>query len=232
MGEKLVIQGHDIVAEDIRIMYSFAGDKSKELSEKYEADSEGDILGMLDTTPDEEMLEEGVAREVINRVQKLRKSAGLKVDDKVTMFYTVTPSDHSLASIITKFSDYIQTSSKTPIRSLTTPPKSSLKNECFDLKGAKLELVVTPGFPPGYTSGSPSPTGSAPVSPWLNLCLLGSPRVPSRLHIWFPLSYWLSSSLALAQPLLVRISPLCLYWLQSRWVAPPFIRAPYAGSSH
>merc|ERR1712107_634539 len=33
----------------------------------------------------------GVAREVINRVQKLRKSAGLKVADKVTMLYTVTP---------------------------------------------------------------------------------------------------------------------------------------------
>ena len=27
-GEKLVIQGHDIVAEDIRIIYSFSGEKS------------------------------------------------------------------------------------------------------------------------------------------------------------------------------------------------------------
>jgi len=174
-GEKLVIQGHDIVAEDIRIMYSFAGDKSKELSEKYEADSAGDILVMLDTTPDEEMLEEGIAREVINRVQKLRKSAGLKVDDKVTMYYTVTPQDHNLAKIITKFSDYIQSSSKTPVRSLKTEPKTSLKKESYDLKGAKLELVVVHGFPPGYTAGSPAPSGAVPSSPWLNMCLLGSP---------------------------------------------------------
>merc|ERR1719481_2480556 len=173
--EKLVIQGHDIVAEDIRIMYSFAGDKSKELSEKYEADSAGDILVMLDTTPDEEMLEEGVAREVINRVQKLRKSAGLKVDDKVTMYYTVTPQDHNLAKIITKFSDYILSSSKTPVRSLKTEPKTSLKKESYDLKGAKLELVVVHGFPPGYTAGSPAPSGAVPSSPWLNMCLLGSP---------------------------------------------------------
>jgi len=177
-GEKLVIQGHDIVAEDLRIMYSFSGEKSKELSEKYEADSVGDILVMLDTTPDEEMLEEGVAREVINRVQKLRKSAGLKVDDKVTMYYTVIPEDHNLAKIITKFSDYIQTSSKTPVRPLTTPPKSSLKKESYDLKGAKLDLVVTQGFPPGYSSGSPAPPGSSPASPWVNLCLLGSPPSP------------------------------------------------------
>jgi len=177
-GEKLVIQGHDIVAEDIRIMYSFAGDKSKELSEKYEADSAGDILVMLDTTPDEEMLEEGVAREVINRVQKLRKSAGLKVDDKVTMYYTVTPQDHNLAKIITKFSDYIQTSSKTPVRPLKTDPKTSLKRESYDLKGAKLELVVVHGFPPGYSSGSPAPSGAVPSSPWVNLCLLGSSPAP------------------------------------------------------
>ena len=122
----------------------------------------GDILVMLDTTPDKEMLEEGVAREVINRVQKLRKSAGLKVDDKVTMYYTVTPKDHNLAKIITKFSYYIQTSSKTPSE---TSPKSSLKKESYDLKGAKLDLVVTQGFPPGYSSGSPAPPGSAPASP-------------------------------------------------------------------
>ena len=53
---------------------------------------------------DEAMLEEDVAREVIKRVQKLRKSAGLKVDYNVTMYYTATPKDHNLAKIITKFS--------------------------------------------------------------------------------------------------------------------------------
>merc|ERR1719318_2227777 len=93
----------------------------------------------------------------------------------VTMYYTVTPEDHNLAKIITKFSDYIQTSSKTPVRPLKTPPKSSLKKESYDLKGAKLDLVVTQGFPPGYSSGSPAPPGSAPASPWVNLSLLGSP---------------------------------------------------------
>merc|ERR1712079_334408 len=90
-----------------------------DLAEKYEADSSGEILVLLDTTPDQTMLEEGVAREVINRVQKLRKSAGLKVADKVTMLYTVTPEDHSLNRIIKEHLDYIQTSSITcPIKFL------------------------------------------------------------------------------------------------------------------
>ena len=106
-------------------MYTFAGDSSKNLSEKYEADSSGEILVLLDTTPDQTMLEEGVAREVINRVQKLRKSAGLKVSDKVTMFYTVSPEAHTLSRIIQEHLDYIQTSSKTPLRPLPSPVPSS-----------------------------------------------------------------------------------------------------------
>jgi hypothetical protein len=74
---------------------------------------------------------------------KLRKSADLKVDDKATMYYTITPNDHNLAKIITKFSDYIQSTSKTPVRPLKAPSKSPLKNESYDLNLAKLELVVT-----------------------------------------------------------------------------------------
>jgi len=174
-GEKLTIQGHQIFPEDLRIMYSFSGEKSKELSEKYEADSSEDILVMLDTTPDEEMLEEGIAREVINRVQKLRKAAGLKVDDCVTMYYTISPSDHNLAKIIAKFKEYIQTSSRTPIEPFKTTSKTIIKKETYELKGAKMELTVVKGFPPGYTGGSPSPSGSVPVSPWVNLCFLGNP---------------------------------------------------------
>merc|ERR1712079_10446 len=172
--------GHDISMEDLRIMYSFTGEKSKELSEKYEADSQEDVLVLLDTTPDQEMLDEGVAREVVNRVQKLRKSAGLKVDDQVTMLYNVSPKDHYLDGVITKFSDYIQTSSKTPLKMMTSQPKDCIKKESYELKGAKLELHVTPGGSPlsGSSKGSspaPSGPGSNPASGWVNLVLLGAP---------------------------------------------------------
>jgi len=171
-GGKLEVQGHSLAREEVRIMYTFAGDSSKDLAEKYEADSSGEILVLLDTTPDQTMLEEGVAREVINRVQKLRKSAGLKVADKVTMLYTVTPEDHSLNRIIKEHLDYIQTSSKTPLRPLPSPaPSSSLSREEYELKGAKLTLTVTRGFPSDYSDGS---SESAPSLPWCNLLLCGS----------------------------------------------------------
>ena len=139
---------------------------------------------LLDTTPDQEMLDEGVAREVVNRVQKLRKSAGLKVDDQVVMQFTVSPKDHYLANVITKFSDYIQTSSKTPLQLKTSQSSKVLKSENYDLKGAKLELSVVPGdnfSPSSSTSSSKSSSqsssgpGANPASSWVNLVLLGSP---------------------------------------------------------
>lgn len=40
---------------------------------RYEAHSDNDVLVLLDVTPDQSMLDEGVAREVVNRIQKLRK---------------------------------------------------------------------------------------------------------------------------------------------------------------
>merc|ERR1712106_288855 len=174
-GSPLAIQGHDIQKEDLRIMYSFSGEKSAELSEKYEADSSGDILVMLDVTPDKEMLEEGVAREVVNRVQKLRKSAGLKVSDRVTMYYTIQPADHNLCGILTKHLETIQTSSRTPLRPTKTGLSKPVKMENYDLTGAKLTLQVIPGFPSDYiSSNSDQDVGCVPTCPWVNLVLANS----------------------------------------------------------
>ena len=46
---------------------------------RYEAHSDNDVLVLLDVTPDQSMLDEGVAREVVNRVQKLRKKVSGKL---------------------------------------------------------------------------------------------------------------------------------------------------------
>ena len=43
------------------------------LSSKYHAHAVGELLVLLDVTPSQEMVDEGVAREVVNKIQKLRK---------------------------------------------------------------------------------------------------------------------------------------------------------------
>jgi len=170
-GEKLVIQGNEIQPEEIRIMYSFTGEKSAELMEKYEADSSEDLLVLLDITPDESMVKEGQAREVVIRVQKLRKTAGLVPSDEVTVFYTIKPQDHMLAQVVAEYHDYIETSTNTPLRQGSAKGKV-LKKEQYDLKGAKMELVIVGGFPSDYSGGSSS-NGCPPV-PWVNVQLVGA----------------------------------------------------------
>lgn len=48
-----------------------------------------DLLVVLNCVPDQEMLDEGTSRNVSNRVQKLRKEAGLEVGDCVEVFWRV-----------------------------------------------------------------------------------------------------------------------------------------------
>ena len=47
---------------------------------------EGEIGVVLDTNITEELKEEGYVREVISKVQNLRKDSGLEVEDKITLF--------------------------------------------------------------------------------------------------------------------------------------------------
>ena len=55
------------------------------------------------------MLEEGVTREVINRVEKPRKSAELNVDEKMTYVLHRQPQGTPLSQDHHKVLDYIQT---------------------------------------------------------------------------------------------------------------------------
>ena len=51
-----------------------------------DANGDGEVLAVLDLGTDESLVEAGLAREVVNRVQKLRKKAGLVASDVVDVF--------------------------------------------------------------------------------------------------------------------------------------------------
>jgi len=90
------VQGHEISLADLRISYKLGGvvqqlasgcttgDAAKNGStentgatlahlDRYEADSDGDLIVLLDVSQDKTLLDEGLAREIVNRIQKLRK---------------------------------------------------------------------------------------------------------------------------------------------------------------
>ena len=58
-------------------------------SKTLETNTDNDVLTILDTALYPELAQEGLAREIVNRVQRLRKKAGLQATDDVRMEYRV-----------------------------------------------------------------------------------------------------------------------------------------------
>ena len=59
----------------------------------------------LDIQLDNALIEEGVAREMVNRIQNLRKDAGFEVTDKIVLYLR---EDKQLEKVFENHLDYIQ----------------------------------------------------------------------------------------------------------------------------
>lgn len=66
---------------------------------------------LLNVTPDQSMMDEGTAREIINRVQKLRKKAHLVPTDSITVYYNISPAGE-LSRVAKELNDFIINSLK------------------------------------------------------------------------------------------------------------------------
>lgn len=86
---------------------------------KYEADSVGSLLVLLNISLTQEMKDEGVSREVINRIQKLKKKAKLVPTDEVTIFYQVK--DGYVADVIKSHFEKIQSSVRATVMAGSCP---------------------------------------------------------------------------------------------------------------
>lgn len=131
---------HTLTTGDLRIIFQFTEEKSK-----YQAHSDNDVLVLLDVTPDQSMIDEGVAREVVNRVQKLRKKAKLVPTDQVTVYYNISTAAEYLLSIAEKHSTYISTSIKAPFLKGDCIMGKTIIEESTQLKGQEMKLTIVHG---------------------------------------------------------------------------------------
>ena len=69
--------------------------------------SEGGVTVALDITISNELKEEGIARDVVNRIQNMRKDLGFEVQDKIKI--NIQKNDELINGALTSFSDYICT---------------------------------------------------------------------------------------------------------------------------
>ncbi|MBP5386048.1 MAG: isoleucine--tRNA ligase [Prevotella sp.] len=68
--------------------------------------NDGNITVALEVELNDELIKEGMARELINRVQNLRKDSGLEITDRIDL--TITPQE-KMEDALAAFGDYVRT---------------------------------------------------------------------------------------------------------------------------
>ncbi|KAJ8675218.1 hypothetical protein QAD02_011004 [Eretmocerus hayati] len=142
--KRVQVLGHWLEEQDLRLMFSFTGPAAEVLSKRYEANSEGNVLVLLDVTPDDSMQNEGLAREIINRVQKLRKKAKLVPLDDATVYYDIKDAKSTLAEVIVSHKEFIESTTKTPQKNISEKPAGAkvVIEETANIKGIDIHLVL------------------------------------------------------------------------------------------
>ncbi|KAI9040849.1 isoleucine--tRNA ligase ILS1 [Aspergillus affinis] len=84
--KKIVVDGIELFEGDLVVKRGIKEDPS---SQGMEPNNDVDVMTILDVNLYPELAHQGLGREIINRVQRLRKKAGLVPTDDVVMAYTV-----------------------------------------------------------------------------------------------------------------------------------------------
>lgn len=98
--KKMTIEGIQLEENDLNIVRVLGVSTTKGADEeggpKWEASFSEDVITLLDTSLRPDLLNDGLARDIINRVQRMRKTAGLVPTDDVRMQYCVVSNPDSI----------------------------------------------------------------------------------------------------------------------------------------
>jgi isoleucyl-tRNA synthetase len=93
---------------------------------------------MVDTDISEELLDEGLARELVHRIQTLRKQAGFDIVDYIETYYEGGP---SVKRVMERFAQYVKQETLSRKMVEGKPPEGAFsKSQVID--GNKVNLAV------------------------------------------------------------------------------------------
>ncbi len=101
--------------------------------------SEGKLTVALDITVTEELRNEGVARELINRIQNIRKESGFEVTDRIRVEIEAKP---AVELALAKFADYVASQTLADSVKAAAAPAGSVVVDS-DLDEEPLKIAVT-----------------------------------------------------------------------------------------
>ncbi|RGB32224.1 tRNA synthetases class I-domain-containing protein [Rhizophagus diaphanus] len=118
---EITINGIKIFEEDLQVVRYF-----EDANSHYETNNNKDALILLDIQVYQDLQEEGYAREIVNRVQRLRKKAGLQPIDPILMYYKLTKdTENRIEKVLQSQSDFIVKVLKRPLLPISEKSESS-----------------------------------------------------------------------------------------------------------
>ena len=127
---EIMLLGEKISGDDI-LIFREAKPNSNAISNRF-------ISIDLEFALDDTLLQEGMAREIVNRIQKTRKSLDLNVSDRIDITYN---SDKQIKETILKHFEYIKTETLCVNINETTP--TDILDFSYNIDSYKLNLSIT-----------------------------------------------------------------------------------------
>ncbi|SCV01381.1 LANO_0F11496g1_1 [Lachancea nothofagi CBS 11611] len=123
---KIVVDGIELVKGDLTVMRVLSEDL---VGEGLETRTDQDVLIILDTKIYPELKTEGLARELVNRVQKLRKKCGLEATDDVMVQYELIKDTIDLPSVIEVHSEMLTKTCRSEITKFDGSQQGEIADE-------------------------------------------------------------------------------------------------------
>lgn len=128
---KLIVDGQEIALqeEDLEIRV--------EQKEGFVVEMDRSNYVVLDTTLTSELIQEGLAREIVSKVQNMRKNAGLELTDRIYLDYVA---DDEVATAVDNFAAYIR--DETLAVSLNKQEAAGQDYEAWEINGHPASLRI------------------------------------------------------------------------------------------
>lgn len=130
------VSGHVLTSEDLQVT-RYLAENAATSGENVLAHCDRSIVVLLDCTVDAELRAEGLAREFINRIQKLRKAAGLKASDAVKIVVNLKsdPEDEINSTLVSQKSFICNALKQDPANLNVAAAADACEEENLILKG-------------------------------------------------------------------------------------------------
>ena len=133
------VSGIKLVAGDLTVT---RGLPASELNDGQDSRTFQDVLVIMDVNVYEELKTEGLAREIINRIQKLRKKVGLEATDDVVVQYSVLEDNMNFDNVVSEHYSMITKTVRSELEKLDESRENAIADEDQTINDTIFKLKI------------------------------------------------------------------------------------------